>query len=467
MGIFSNVIGKIRQKKSSSSDDSSRPDFDDDGEGLGADSDPGRVNSTQRQNGINTEKKIRAIQDEMEAEMLKAPPAPRASESAPPRKNGSPGAVPPLAENDAIPTAFQSTMPLMEMMSTEVLLDADDPFKVEVSSSEMASVIVDAAVLYANNQTASVEQMILDAIQEDKLGNAARSTWWMLFDLYRVMGKQIQFDNLSIDYASKFETSPPAWTEGLDLESLGLPSVKAAATPSVVLNGPLDANVAKHIERLQKISEKSKTIRLDMSGITQVDPVGCQLLFNALQMLRKSERELIYAGAAELAQKIRGIIEIGRRDENEAPWLLLLEIIQLLNQEQEFEEVSIDYCVTYEVSPPAFVAPKNSKVVAAAVVEKAPAAPTDHFMMPMVVQGSVEHLVNAIMAFAEVHTSLLLDCSRLIRVDFTAAGELLNGLTPLSRAGKSIQFHEVNHLVAALFHVMDFPSVATVVPHRY
>ncbi|UUZ51275.1 hypothetical protein LP420_18365 [Massilia sp. B-10] len=52
----------------------------------------------------------------------------------------------------------------------------------------------------------------------DAAGSPARcrpyrlhTVWWMLFDLYQVMGRQDEFDNVAIDYASQFETSPPTW----------------------------------------------------------------------------------------------------------------------------------------------------------------------------------------------------------------------------------------------------------------
>ena len=82
-----------------------------------------------------------------------------------------------------------------------------------------------------------------------------------------------------------------------------------------------------------------------------------------------TQRELILVGAAELAAQIRAGIAIGRPDDTEGPWLLLLELLQLLNREKEFEETGMDYCVTFEVSPPSFVAPHK---VAMAPAQRAP-----------------------------------------------------------------------------------------------
>src|SRR5205814_1839284 len=99
------------------------------------------------------------------------------------------------------------------------------------------------------------------------------------------------------------------------------------------------------------------------------------------------------------------------------PWLLLLEILQLLNLEKEFEDTSIDYCVTFEVSPPAFEAPKANKISTAAVETTPEDAAPERFMMPATIHGATEPLIQAIADYADPRQSIVLDCSRLTRVD--------------------------------------------------
>jgi ABC-type transporter Mla MlaB component len=168
---------------------------------------------------------------------------------------------------------------------------------------------------------------------------------------------------------------------------------------------------------------------------------------------------LILVGALDLVTKIRSILEVGRRDETEAPWLLLLEILRLLNLEKDFEEASIDYCVTFEVSPPAFVAPKNKVTMA---IEEPAAPASDHFMMPASVVDGTDKLIANINAYASNHNPAIIDCSQLQRVDFGAAGQLLTGLAPLTATGATLEFQNVNHLVAALFTVMGLKDIVHV-----
>jgi ABC-type transporter Mla MlaB component len=418
-----------------------------------------------------TAKKIDAIESEMSSEFNPGQAANSTLPGPEPVALQRPGA--PAADKSKtakgqpqIPASFEATLPIMGMTTEFLLGEEGKTVSIEVAGSEVAQVIEEAAILFANDQTEMVEQMLQSAILDEALNGSTRTAWWMLFDLYQITGKQQQFDGLSIEYASKFETSPPAWVQPNQLESQPAPVARTGATPTVPFSGKLDSNIIKLLERAQKLGENTRVLRLEFSRVTEVDPIGCGLLLRILKKLQNSEHDLILVGAPGLAAKIRSILQVGRRDETEAPWLLLLEILRLLNSEKEFEEASIDYCITFEVSPPAFVAPKN-KVTTAADEGGSVDAVSDSFTMPALIEGRTDQLISAITSFAADHNPAVLDCSRLNRVDFSAAGQLLSSLAPLSGNGKTIELHNVNHLVTALFNVMGLKDIARILPRKH
>ena len=59
-----------------------------------------------------------------------------------------------------------------------------------------------------------------------------------------------------------------------------------------------------------------------------------------------------------------------------------------------------------------------------------------------------------------------IDCSKLSRVDFAAAGVLLNWLLTTQAHGKQFVFTDVNVLVATLFGVMGIDGIARVQRRR-
>jgi len=429
----------------------------------------------QRKAAQATAMKIDAIESEMSSEFVKPRPPSRTAKSADTASSPKPAArAPSKPPEPAPPTKKKSnttptTLELLPLIgsSTAFLLSSETVGGVAISNSENTPVIDEAAILFANDQPMMVEHVLRAAIEDDALGGATAIVWGMLFDLYHATGEQQQFENLSIAYANKFETSPPAWTASAhgQVHATATATAATGAIPSVPFAGRLDATAVKLLERTQNLAEKSRVLRLEFARVTEVDPIGCGLLLRVLKTLQKSGHDLILVGASELATKVRAILEVGRRDETEAPWLLLLELLQLLNRESEFEEASIDYCVTYEVSPPAFVASKN-KVTTAQEESPPPHADNGHFMMPTVIEGRSEKLILAIAAYAAQHKPAIIDCSQLMRVDFTAAGQLLTGLAPFTSQGAVIELHNVNHLVAALFNVMGLKDILRILPRK-
>lgn len=413
-----------------------------------------------------TERKIDAIEFEMSRDMGRSK-----------HSSGTPSIIanPQTIQSNSIADQFNSESPAHEFASTLPLImpatdyllgQSTDIFAASLSASESVPVLEEASILFATGQNDVAEQMLQAAISQEELGNMLQVGWFMLFDLYQITNNLAAFEHLSIEYASKFETSPPVWQNSIQNVDASL-ALAEGTTPSITFPSQLDGNIIKLLEKLQNLSKQSKNLRLDFGRVKEVDPVGCGLLLRSLKSLKKTGHDLMIVGAQDFADKIRSILEVGRRDETEAPWLLLLEILQLLHFESVFEETSIDYCITFEVSPPSFEAPKNKVITMLPELHPIDEV-SDRFMMPTVVEGKTDNLISQIAAHAEFHKLVILDCSKLERVEFGASAQLLSGLVPIAgRKDTVIQFHDVNYLVTYLFNAMGLKNVAAIYPRKH
>ena len=61
---------------------------------------------------------------------------------------------------------------------------------------------------------------------------------------------------------------------------------------------------------------------------------------------------------------------------------------------------------------------------------------------------------------------MIISCAKLIRVDFSAAGTLLNWVCAREIENRSVQFLDVNRLIAAFFNVIGITEYARVVARR-
>lgn len=495
MGIFS-LFGKKNEQKDSassaksSSKNSQAKSTDTPLENALTDDAVTQSVLAQRHKARATERKIDAIEFEMSRDIVRSKPGgSRNTTIGGPVTQTTPTTTAQSGRQDkqpanaslgrkVVPAAqlmgdFQSTMPLVGP-NTEYLLGSSDTLgrhdalsAATLAPTESMPLLEEAAILFASGQSAVAEQMLTGWIRQDGLGPAAQLGWYMLFDLHQISGRQAQFEALSLEYASKFETSPPVWADSSKQNIDGDGKSHPSDIPTVSFPRQLDGEIVKLLEKLQELSQNSRTIKLEFTRVKQVDPAGSALLLNAIKVLNKSGHDLVLVGAHELTVCLRGILEVGRRDETEAPWLLLLEILQLLQLEQVFEETSIDYCITFEVSPPSFVVPKNKVTTSLPEIAAEP-EPSDRFMMPRVIEGKTDGLIQQITEHAKLHNPILLDCSRLERVEFGASAQLLSGLVPLAtRKDTEIQFHEVNYLVMTLFTAMGLKNVAAIFPRKH
>lgn len=393
-----------------------------------------------------TSLKIDTIEFEMASEFIPA----TTQRAAKPSMNSIPGAAR-RPKIDALTTgAFAMSPNTMGMFGGDSIART-----IAMSASEAAPIIDEAAILFALGEMASVEELLKRAIGDASDSTDRKIAWAMLLDLYQVIDQRAQFDELSIAYANAFETSPPAW---IDLPNPPPRLLQPGGRiPAIVFSGKIDQGILPQLQQMQTLAadlaNDKHSLRLEFTRVTEVDPAGCAMLLAALKKLHTPDHDLVLVGALDLAKRIGEIVQVGRRDASAAPWLLLLEIFRLLNLEKDFEDSSIDYCVTYEVSPPAFIAPHN-KVTTAAPEPADGSEAAMQFMMPAVIAEHSDALLVAIESYAKSHNPASLDCSHLVRVDFNAANQLLARLQPLALHGTAIRMHHVNHLVAAFFHVI-------------
>jgi ABC-type transporter Mla MlaB component len=281
----------------------------------------------------------------------------------------------------------------------------------------------------------------------------------MLFDLYQVQGREEAFNSMAIDYASSFETSPPAFKA-----RTGGAAGASGVAPTAVLSGMLDETSVPLLARLVAAPANSPVLRIELDQVRAVTDIGCARLLATLQALRKQKRPLVVAGAETLATLLRPALIVGDTSIGASPWLLRIELLQILHQEKEFEEAAMDYCVTFEVSPPSF---EPADHVAGAAPASGSAAAGDHFMLPAVIDGDCTFLLAAIGAYGASHNPAVLDCERLLRVDYGCAALLVEKLRALQQEKVQVELRNLNHLVMELLRLLGGADCARLYPHKY
>jgi ABC-type transporter Mla MlaB component len=369
---------------------------------------------------------------------------------------------------------------------------------VEVQELNSDPILEEAAIHFANGDYTEAERSLQNAVSPTGPNHRNVETWRALFDLYRATGDQGKFESLGLDFVGLFETSAPNWFSlsgaGAAAPAAASPGgAPAAASAGMAYTCPpkVDAFVAGQVSQfIETRLMSSAGFTLDFGKLQSVEPDGAEILLKALTSLNKSTCSLTVAKGATLADLAAKLTPAGEREVPQVLWLLRLEALRLLGRNEEFDNTALDYCVTYEVSPPAWQPSK-------AAVSFADATPPMDWAL-VEIEGSGESagpstfnpeatmstkdaqrllggsaalsgeviaphpVITPELQVAARSNPVAISCKELKRIDFSSAGTLLNWVLELQGAGKQVQFSDAHRLVAAFFNVIGISGHARV-----
>lgn len=321
---------------------------------------------------------------------------------------------------------------------------------VEESGSSGESVIDEAAMLYASNQPENAEALLKTLLP----GNDQRA-WHMLFDLYRVSQREADFEKLALEFAMRFESSPPVWKAREEKNSKS----KGVSRP-LVLPAKLDGSVGEKLKQILASLEKDASLQLDFSQVQDVDQTGAQAIADMLGKTRKSKLKFQVSGASSIIELLKSRMQSDPAAQGY--WQMLLAVYQLLGKQDDFENLAVDFAVAFELSPPSWENVQAAQEVAAPAVE----VPTDAFVFKGVLSEASQDQIAQLMKYADSRTDVVVDCSAVTRVDYAYVGSLIGQLMQLLGTGKSITLQGQNALVNELFRVMGIDQLAKIVPAK-
>ena len=333
----------------------------------------------------------------------------------------------------------------------ELQVDAEvDPIDADIEQ---------AVMLYADAHDDATRSLLEDAVRVHHYGPGER-LWLMLFDLYLLTGQKVAFEALASEYALCFGQCSPSWRNSSQK------AVVAKAAGSMLFKGDLSADNDAAFNLMRKAMETNSGLRLDLSKVGAFDAAGCGRLLGVIHKARKAKREIELFGGDHIRKKLESHVSLGSAEGGDY-WLMLLEIYQSQGLQESFENLAINYAVTFEISPPSW----ETQRVALLQATPAPLAPAqDTPLSPetYLAQGDIKASRFAdLAAFIEEHDEIVIDCTRLSRIDFISAGALLNVLSSAKRSGKLIIFRKPNHLVAELFAMVGLKAIADIIPANF
>ncbi len=407
-----------------------------------------------------------------EVERLQAPTPPAAVTMG--------AAIPPLS--DSPPSALPDLPPLDMPLSFTLAESTPD---VEVQEVVHDPELDEAVIAFANADYENSERALTELVRPGGSRNLHGETWLVLFDHYRATGAQGKFEVLAVEYAQQFGLSAPQWFSmpKLVAESTRQSNRSPMAKASQVSWTAPSTLTAEDVAVLQKRCETLPMPWVFDWGVA--DGVEIDAAIQLRQLFRTWANQQVdqrWIGGDRFLNQLKELAPVGERDTDPALWMLRLEALRLANRPDQFDEAAIDYCVTYEVSPPSWERAKcRVRIGGEGSSTNSPATTTmqseaqSTFLDSSVAEASVVQLElmgqlsgdisdNLRVMSGEVGEASLINisCTKLIRLDFMAAGDLLNWVLSRRSENRSVVFHDAHRLVALFFGAMGINEHAKV-----
>lgn len=331
---------------------------------------------------------------------------------------------------------------------TEIMPVAGSHSAVNVLASDQR--IHAAAKAFSSGDDMGAELHLLLVVGQEG-GEDDIEVWLTLLDLYRATGQADVFDARSLEFVNRFGRSAPSWQNWLAAAD----AVPAAQQP--VWCSPIQPQVTD-LMPLQMLVQPGAPLSLDWSRLADMDESTARALTGLCKLWADQELQLELRGVNRLLKYLASKAPTSVKATEHIWWDAHLAVLRLLGRSQEFESVAMDFCLTYELSRPPWVAPKCRCLVRESDDFPAIDAPPER-MSQCVLQGTITGDSRPwSQDWASPEPGPLpweIDCHGLVRMDMKAVGDFLDWLRLQHQAGYRIHLVEVNRLMAALLLSMQ------------
>lgn len=349
--------------------------------------------------------------------------------------------------------APQTSKPALDASASEPV---DSGMRVEDSGLGLAAEVEEAVVLYASGHTGEATTALHRFIQARPEARDPEP-WRLLFDIYEVTGQQGAFEDLAVDYALRFERSPPTWRGATGAG----PAQGAADAPAFAFGAQFSAQDRSNLERFLRACGDADTVALDFNTmpVPDDDAYGRAVL-DCLVRLGDAGKRVQLSGADAFIVRLDASRAGARL--SEPLWLLLLQLLQLQGRAQEFETVALEYAVRFEISPPSYVAPACLTREGAGVAAHGPGGSV--FPLHGAIGPAEASVFADLRAYAMSLPRVEIDLSQVSRIDFMVVGLLMDTVMSLAQAGHRVVFKEGNEMVSLLLGMVGLGQLATIQP---
>jgi ABC-type transporter Mla MlaB component len=360
----------------------------------------------------------------------------------------------------------------------------------DVALSALETCLRDAALHHAEGEFKEAQQLLEDMLTDSTIEpEAAESLTFSLFDVYRVTGQQDRFDMLALDYANRYGRSPGEWfslaehASATNAENAAPESSFSELARETTWRCPAILDKQSLADCVSRSPASSTRSFINWESLQHIDTAIAAALAGQIRIWCDHPVDLHWKGVDALLAAVQMCKFTGDVSSDATWWLIHLDLLCIQQQAEPYEEMAMDYCIAFEVSPPSwqpakckllndsdfYVSSGFASTATSRDIEEVQSIDSPYATCELNgnLTGEARRALRALQAASSTVGQITVSCSRLGRVDFNAASALLNWAVQNEARGCNVHFAHLPRLVLVFFEMLGMQNVARLSSSTY
>lgn len=332
----------------------------------------------------------------------------------------------------------------------------------------------DAAIRFAQSDDAGTEAVLLQMTAPDSPHADHTEVWRALLDFYRATGDAEKFGAASTRYAQRLKRPGPEWVSlrslardaQADLDAKPAEQASAAAPQQRRADWYCPALLTREglADLTRSLAAAGPVWHMDWQSLTAIDHDAAAPLRALFNHWADSPVQLRFTGAHRLLDALEKAAPTGDKSVDVVWWQLRLAVLRTVHEPDGYELAALNYCITFEVSPPSWSDPRGSYTSLDPAAAPAPELGADSGGAALVgyLGGDCKPKLQRLDAQLMHALMPIVSCAALLRVDLEGARAIIDWVAGHEEQGRRIEFVDMHRLVATFFHVVGITDHASV-----
>lgn len=142
----------------------------------------------------------------------------------------------------------------------------------EAGAGQCAEILANSQKIKHKFEVSGVDRLIQLLQDLNRATHTRSSHWLLLLELYQLLGRKDEFEDLAVNYAVHFEVSPPSWIETAAAQVVQVPDpAPAAGGDALMVSGEISSKNQAVFDLMKTYATDRHDVVLDMSQVDRVD----------------------------------------------------------------------------------------------------------------------------------------------------------------------------------------------------